>query len=503
MFKKILVANRSEIAVRLLRACREMGITCATVFSDVDRDALHVRYADEAYHIGPAPARESYLNIEKIIDVAKKAGCDAIHPGYGFLAENAEFAARCEEEGIVFIGPPKEAIVAMGNKTVARQTAKEAGAPVIPGTLEPLDDEGIMVKAREMGYPVMLKAVSGGGGKGMRLVESEDEMASAIRMARSEAKSAFDDDSLYLEKYIENPRHVEMQILVDRDGNGIYLGERECSIQRRHQKVIEEAPSVLIDEDLRRRMGEAALKVARAAGYYSAGTVEFLMDRDKNFYFLEVNTRLQVEHPVTEMVTGIDIVKEMIKIAAGEPLTIAQDEVRMRGHAIECRIYAEDPYNNFLPSPGTIWGLRLPGGPGVRVDIGVFEGAVVPMEYDPIIGKLIVWGKDRREAVERTRRALSEFVVKGIKTTIPFHERVMDNPLFLEGNFDTTFIDTVFKKMEEGREPLYLDVALATTAVHVYLEEMAPKAAAPAARGQAISPWKLYGRKLQMRTGLC
>ncbi len=501
MFRKILVANRSEIAVRILRACREMGITSATVYSDVDRDALHVRYADEAYYVGPSPARESYLNIERIIETAKKAGCEAIHPGYGFLAENAEFAARCQEEGIVFIGPPKEAIVAMGSKTVARRTARAAGAPVIPGTLEPLSDEEIVTKAREIGYPVMLKAVSGGGGKGMRLVENESEMASAIRMARSEAKSAFNDDSLYLEKYIENPRHVEMQILVDKEGRGVYLGERECSIQRRHQKVIEESPSVLMTEGLRREMGEVALKVARAAGYYSAGTVEFLMDANRRFYFLEVNTRLQVEHPVTEMVTGVDIVKEMIRIAAGGDLSISQDDVQMRGHAIECRIYAEDPFNNFLPSPGTIIGMRLPDGPGVRVDRGVFEGAVVPMEYDPIIGKLIVWGRDRVEAVERARRALSEFVIKGIKTTIPFHVRVMENPLFLSGDFDTTFIDTVFKKMEGERVPRLMDIALGTVAVHKYLEDVAPKTASPV-QVHAESPWRLYGRKLQLRTGL-
>ena len=502
MFRKILVANRSEIAVRILRACREMGITSVTIFSDVDRDALHVRYADEAYNVGPAPARESYLNMDRIIDIAKKSGCEAIHPGYGFLAENPEFAARCQEEGIVFIGPPKEAIVAMGSKTVARQTAQKAGVPLIPGTLEPLSDEELFSRAQEIGYPVMLKAVAGGGGKGMRLVHSPEEMESAIRMARSEAKSAFNDDALYLEKYIENPRHVEMQILMDKEGRGIYLGERECSIQRRHQKVIEESPSVLVDEDLRKKMGDAALKVARAAGYYSAGTVEFLMDANRNFYFLEVNTRLQVEHPVTEMVTGIDIVKEMIKIAAGAPLTYRQEDVQVRGHAIECRIYAEDPFNNFLPSPGTIIGMRLPDGPGVRVDRGVFEGAVVPMEYDPIIGKLIVWGRDRTEAVERARRALSEFVVKGIKTTVPFHARVMENPLFLAGDFDTTFIDSVFQKMEEEKGPRYLDVALATAAVHAYLQEMTPKAAKPA-RGFVESPWKLYGRKLQLRTGLC
>ncbi len=499
LFKKILIANRSEIAVRIIRACREMGIGAVAVYSDIDRDSLHVRFADEAYHIGPSPASESYLNIEKIIEVAKKAGCQAIHPGYGFLAENSQFAKRCEEEGIVFIGPPRQAIEAMGSKTVARQTALEAGAPLIPGTLEPLSDEEIVAKAKEIGFPVMLKAVSGGGGKGMRLVHSEDEIESAVRMARSEAGSAFSDDSLYLEKYIENPRHVEMQILVDRQGNGVYLGERECSIQRRHQKVIEETPAMMLTPELRRQMGETALKVAAAAGYYSAGTVEFLMDANNNFYFLEVNTRLQVEHPVTEMVTGIDIVKEMIRIAAGEPLSISQEDVKPRGAAIECRIYAEDPHNNFMPSPGTITGLRLPGGPGVRVDIGVFEGAEVPLEYDPIIAKLIVWGKDRPEAVERARRALNEFMVKGVKTTLPFHRRVMENTLFLSGEFDTTFIDNIFKKLDEERDKSHEDIAVAVAAV---AEEISSgtKVGAPAATGEC-NMWKLYTRRLQMMRG--
>jgi len=355
-------------------------------------------------------------------------------------------------------------------------------------------------KAKEIGFPVMLKAVSGGGGKGMRLVNSEDEIESAVRMARSEAGSAFSDDSLYLEKYIENPRHVEMQILVDRQGNGVYLGERECSIQRRHQKVIEETPAMMLTPELRKEMGETALKVAAAAGYYSAGTVEFLMDANNKFYFLEVNTRLQVEHPVTEMVTGIDIVKEMIRIAAGEPLSIFQKEVNPKGAAIECRIYAEDPHNNFMPSPGTITGLRLPGGPGVRVDLGVFEGAQVPLEYDPIIAKLIVWGKDRPEAVERARRALNEFMVKGVKTTLPFHRRVMENTLFLSGEFDTTFIDNIFKKLDEERENRYQDIAIAVAAI---AEETASGTSAGAARAAAgeCNMWKLYTRRLQMMRG--
>ncbi len=498
MFKKVLIANRSEIAVRIIRACKEMGISTVAVFSDVDRDSLHVRYADEAYHIGPAPARESYLRIDKIIDVAKRAKADAIHPGYGFLAENPEFAEACERAGIVFIGPPKEAIVDMGSKTVARQTAMKAGVPVIPGTMEPLSDEEIFAKAREIGFPIMLKAVAGGGGKGMRLIKSEDELSSAIRLARSEAKSAFGDDSLYIEKYIENPRHVEMQILVDTHGNGIWLGERECSIQRRHQKVIEEAPSVIMDEDLRKRMGEAALKVAFASGYFSAGTVEFLVDKNRNFYFLEVNTRLQVEHPVTEMVTGIDIVKEMISIAAGERLNYSQEDVRMLGASMEFRIYAEDPFNNFVPSPGKITGLRLPGGPGVRVDSGVFEGSVVPMEYDPIVAKLIVWGRDRKEAVERGKRALKEFIIKGIKTTIPFHKLVLDHPNFLAGRFDTTFVDTVIAEFEKTKEKVGFEIALALSAIAE--SEKVPSAPKVCPEGMGMNPWKFFGRKLLMRS---
>ncbi len=496
MFKKVLIANRSEIAVRIIRACREMGIETVAVYSDVDRDALHVRMADEAYHIGPAPAKESYLRIDKIIDVAKRSGAEAIHPGYGFLAENAEFAEACESEGIVFIGPPKESIVAMGSKTVARQTAMKAGVPVIPGTLEPLSDEEIFKKAEEIGFPIMLKAVAGGGGKGMRLVHNREELESAVRLARSEAAGAFGDDSLYIEKYIENPRHVEMQILVDKEGNGVYLGERECSIQRRHQKVIEETPSVIMDEDLRRRMGEAALKVAKAAGYYSAGTVEFLVDKDRNFYFLEVNTRLQVEHPVTEMVTGVDIVKEMIKIAAGERLSISQEDVKMEGAAMEFRIYAEDPFNNFMPAPGKITGYRVPGGPGIRVDSGVYEGAVVPMEYDPIVAKLIVWGKDRSEVIARSKRALREFVVRGIRTTIPFHIMVLNDERFVKGDFDTTFVSSVLDKLGEGSEE-GLELALALSAI---AEEQKELQGERVCKEGAFDAWKFFGRKMLMRT---
>ncbi len=473
MFSRILIANRGEIAVRVIRACREMGIETVAVYSDVDRHALHVRYADYAYRLGPAQASESYLNIDKIIEVAKKANAQAIHPGYGFLAENPDFARRLEEEGIKLIGPSSEAMRIMGSKTLARQTVSAAGVPVVPGTVEPLDSEEEVVKtAKEIGYPIMLKAAAGGGGKGLRLVRDESEIRSALRMARSEAKSSFGDDSVYIEKYIENPRHIEIQILADSMGNTIHLFERECSIQRRHQKVIEESPSPFIDDEIRMRMGEVAVAAAKAVNYEGAGTVEFLVDKDKNFYFLEMNTRLQVEHPVTEMVTGVDIVKEQIRIAAGEPLSISQDEVKQVGHAIECRIYAEDPDRNFFPCPGLIERMRVPGGPGVRDDSGVYEGFEIPIHYDPMISKLIVWGKNREEAIARMKRALCEYIITGVKTTIPFHIRVMNNRRFIEGNFDTNFIDKVFFKEEEERELPNKEIAMIAGAIERFRREL-------------------------------
>ncbi|OGL47621.1 MAG: acetyl-CoA carboxylase biotin carboxylase subunit [Candidatus Schekmanbacteria bacterium RBG_16_38_10] len=445
MFNKIMVANRGEIAVRILRSCREMKIQTVAIYSEADRNSLHVRYADEAYCVGPAPSIESYLNQKRIIETAKKAGVQAIHPGYGFLAENSGFAKFCENEGIVFIGPPSSAIETMGSKTFARQKMINAKVPIVPGTSQPIEnDDEVERIADEIGYPVMVKASAGGGGKGMRLVKKKEEIKSSIRAARSEAKSAFGDSSIYLEKFIENPRHIEIQVLGDKYGNLIHLNERECSIQRRHQKVIEESPSTIVNPEMRKKMGAAAVSAAKAVNYYSAGTVEFLVDRNKNFYFLEMNTRLQVEHPVTEMTTGIDIVKEMIKIAADEKLSILQENVELHGASIECRIYAEDPDNNFLPSPGKIYELRTPGGPGVRDDSGVFEGYVVPIYYDPMISKLAVWGRDRKEAIEKMSRALTEYSIKGIKTTIPFHERVMKNEHFINGDFDTNFIDSKF-----------------------------------------------------------
>lgn len=447
MFRKVLIANRGEIAVRLMRACREMGIRSVAVYSDVDRKALHVRYADEAYPVGPAPSNESYLRIDRILDAAKKSGAEAVHPGYGFLAENPAFARACEDARVVFIGPPVAAMELMGSKTASRRTLMQAGLPVVPGTDRNLESfEEVERIAREIGFPVMLKAAAGGGGKGLRLVRSADELESAYRTARSEAQAAFGDPSIYLEKYIERPRHVEIQILGDHYGNLIYLEERECSLQRRHQKVMEESPSPLLDQELRARMGDTAVRIGKLAGYTNAGTVEFLVDQNRNFYFLEMNTRLQVEHPVTEVVVGIDLVKEQLKMAAAERLSWRQQDIRPRGWALECRIYAEDPENNFFPSPGLIAKLEVPAGPGIRDDSGVYEGWTVPLEYDPLLSKLVVWGADRGEAIARMRRALEEYNIAGIRTNIPFFRYILKHPDFVAGHLDTGFIDRLLSE---------------------------------------------------------
>ncbi|HLJ24677.1 MAG TPA: acetyl-CoA carboxylase biotin carboxylase subunit [Candidatus Acidoferrales bacterium] len=442
MFKKILIANRGEIAVRIARACREMGIPSVAVFSDADRVALHVRLADEAYRCGPAPSRESYLRIDTLIDIARRAGCDALHPGYGFLAENPELARACAASHVTFIGPSPEAMERLGSKTAARQLAARAGVPMVPGTQDPIETvkeaESI---ARRMGYPVLLKAVAGGGGKGMRGVSAESEMAAAFRDASSEALNAFGDARVYLEKYIDRPRHVEIQIFADAHGHIVHLGERECSVQRRHQKIIEESPSPIMTPDLRHAMGEAAIRLARDAGYTNAGTVEFLVDAERKFYFLEVNTRLQVEHPVTEMVTGLDLVKLQIRAAAGEPLPFVQHDVKLSGHAVECRLYAEDPANQFFPSPGTILSRRVPSGPGIRLDDGVYEGFQVSTEYDPMLGKLIAWGADRTEAIERLDRALEEHSVTGIKTNTALLLSILRDPEFRRGEIYTRWLD--------------------------------------------------------------
>jgi acetyl-CoA carboxylase biotin carboxylase subunit len=440
VFKKVLIANRGEIAVRIARTLREMGIVSIAVHSDVDRAALHVRVADEAYSVGPAPAAESYLRIDKILDVARRSGADAVHPGYGFLSENREFAAACEATGVTFIGPPPSAMAAMGSKTAARAAMLAAGVPITPGGGAETIEEARETAAR-LGYPVMLKAAFGGGGKGMRLVHRDDEMANAFERAKSEASRAFGNATVYLEKAILNPRHVEIQVLGDRHGGMVHLFERDCSIQRRHQKVIEETPCPVASPELVRKMGEVAVKGALAVGYFSAGTFEFLLGEGGHFYFLEMNTRLQVEHPITEWTTGIDLVREMVRVAAGEPLGYTQEQVTRRGASIECRVYAEDPASGFLPSPGKLTGLRAPAGPWIRDDSGFYEGASVPSDYDPLVSKLSVWAPDRPAAIARMRRALSEYVITGIRSNLVFHEKLLAHPDFVAGRYDTGFID--------------------------------------------------------------
>ena len=448
MFDKVLIANRGEIAVRIIRACRELGLQTVAVFSDADRQALHVRLADEAYYIGPSPSRDSYLRGDKIIDVALKCGAGAIHPGYGFLAERADFAQACIDAGITFIGPKPSAIAAMGDKAVARATVSAAGVPVVPGTEGEgsLSNEELLKSAKEIGFPLLVKATAGGGGKGMREVRSIEEMPALLEAARREAEAAFGDGNVYIEKLLENARHIEFQILADHQGNVIHLGERECSIQRRHQKLLEESPSPFIgdDEAFRQKMGEVAVRAAKAVGYVNAGTIEFLVDPEKNFYFLEMNTRLQVEHPITEAVTNVDIVKEQIRIARGRSLNYKQEDIHMSGWAIECRINAEDPYENFMPSTGRINHVMLPTGPGVRVDTGVYPGFTISPYYDSLISKLIVYGKTRAETILRMRRALEEYKITGVRTNIPFHQTLMDSHRFMAGQYDTQFIEGRF-----------------------------------------------------------
>jgi acetyl-CoA carboxylase biotin carboxylase subunit len=501
MFKKILIANRAEIAVRIIRACRETGIKAVAVFSEIDRKALHVRLADEAYFIGPSPSSESYLVMERLIQIAKKSKAEAIHPGYGFLAENPKFAKMVEEERLVFLGPPSSAIELLGDKMRARKTISKSGVPIVPGAEKPIVSEDEAIKtAEKIGFPVLLKAAGGGGGKGMRIVRDKSQMKEAIRGASFEAKSAFADERIYMEKYLERPRHVEIQVLADQQGNVIHLGERECSIQRRHQKVIEESPSTIVDEDMRNKMGEAAIKAAKASGYVSAGTMEFLVDDNRNFYFLESNTRLQVEHPVTELVTGVDIVKEQFRIGAGEKLKYKQEDIRWKGAALECRIYAEDPVNNFLPSVGKIVSYEEPSGPGVRVDSGLYEGCEVSLYYDPLISKLLTWGNTREEAILRMRRALSEYHISGIITTIPFHQRVMENKRFLKGEISTHFIDEELERknlvLETDHDELYEIVAL-FSALTDFREKK--KAKFLEKKKGKESSWKIEGRKAGLR----
>jgi acetyl-CoA carboxylase biotin carboxylase subunit len=496
MFKKVLVANRGEIAVRIVRALREAGIASVAVYSDADRASLAVQMADEAAHLGPAPASESYLRIGKIIEAAKQHGAEAVHPGYGFLSENAEFAEACDAAGIVFIGPPADAIRKMGSKTAARQLAIAAGAPVVPGTESAITDLNQAKKtARELGYPVLLKAAAGGGGKGMRRVDREQELEAAIRDASSEAERAFRSGEVYIEKLVLEPRHVEIQVLGDRHGHMIHLGERECSIQRRHQKVIEECPSPVMLEcpELRERMGRAALKIARQAGYYNAGTMEFLVDRDRNFYFLEMNTRLQVEHPVTELVTNLDLVHWQLRIAAGEKLTIQQEDVRWTGSAIECRIYAEDPENGFLPSPGKITRLEEPSGPGVRLDSGVYQNWTVPLDYDPLLAKLAVWAPSRELAIMRLRRALDEYVIGGIRTNREFFGDVLGDEAFRAGRLSTAFLDGFFERRRTKDRNLEEEAA---AALALALQKPS-SAVVPEARRE--SAWLRAGREALLR----
>ncbi len=482
-FRKVLIANRGEIAVRVIRGCREMGIASVAVFSEADRESLHVLLADEAVLLGPPPAAESYLAVDRIIAAARATGADAVHPGYGFLAENAAFAEACGAAGLVFIGPPPAAIRSMGDKMAARRVALQMKVPVVPGTERPLGDDAEAARiATEVGYPVMVKAAMGGGGKGMRLVRTPGELPGALRAARSEASAAFGDAAVYIERYVEEPRHIEVQVLGDGHGHVVHLGERECSIQRRHQKLIEESPSPFVDPDLRRRMGEAACRIAAAVGYVNAGTVEFLVDGDRNFYFLEMNTRLQVEHPVTELVTGRDLVKQQLRIAAGEKLGFTQDDVAWNGWAIECRINAEDPYAGFIPSPGRIVSLRPASGPWVRDDSGVYSGYTIPRFYDTLMAKLIVWGSDREAAIACMTRALAEYKVVGVQTTIPILQHIMRDEDFVAGRLSTQFLERLMGVDRPEAAGRRRTVALIAAALAAY-DRAGKRAPAPAPPG--------------------
>jgi len=500
MFKRILIANRGEIAVRVTRACRELDIETVAVYSEADRESLHVKYADYAYPIGPAPSAQSYLSIDRIIDVCKKSKAEAVHPGYGFLAENAKFAQRCKDEGIVFIGPSPEVIDQMGDKVKAREVMKAAGVPVVPGSEGILTSEEEVLKTmEEIGYPCMLKAVAGGGGKGLRLVRSRREVTSAYRAVGSEAASSFGDPRLYVEKFIERPRHVEIQILADKYGRVIHLYDRECSIQRRHQKVIEESPAPGLEDRTRRRIGRIAIQGARAVGYVGAGTLEFLLDQEQHFYFLEMNTRLQVEHAVTERVVGIDLVKAQIEVAAGGYLPWRQRHITQTGHAIECRIYAEDAENEFMPCPGKIEGLRLPEGLGLRNDCGVYEGAEVPIYYDPMIATLITWGENRVEAILRMRRALREYQVRGIKTNISFHQWILRHPRFMSGDFSTGFIDEEYRNMNKDEVYPHKEIALASAAIAALHRERENTRGLLEDRAAQPSKWRDLGKRIGLR----
>jgi acetyl-CoA carboxylase biotin carboxylase subunit len=498
--RKVLVANRGEIAVRVIRTCRELGIATVAVYSDADRSALHVRMADEAVHIGPSPGRESYLVAEKVLAAAHATGADGIHPGYGFLSEKAEFARACQEVGVKFIGPPPESMEAMGVKTSARARMEAAGVPVVPGTKAAIiDAKQALAIARDIGFPVMLKAAAGGGGKGMKRIEREEEFLAAFATAQRESLSAFGDDRVYLEKFVTKPRHVEIQIFADGHGHCIHLGERECSVQRRQQKVIEESPSCILDEMLRAKMGAMAVKAALAVGYVGAGTVECLVDADRNFYFLEMNTRLQVEHPVTELVTGLDLVRWQIEIARGGKLPLTQEQVVRRGHAIEARVYAEDPSRDFMPAPGRIETFRQPGGPGLRNDAGVYAGFTVPLYYDPMISKLVAWHETREGAIQRLHRALGEYVVGGITTNIAYLRRILELPDFVAGDYDTSLLNrhhaTLLAPVDDGLD----DVALMAAAIHRHERDVRPVPQTGPAHTSDASDWRRVGRSAALR----
>lgn len=504
MFKKVLVANRGEIAVRVMRTLKEMGIATVAVYSEADRRAFHVRIADEAYCVGPAASAESYLRIDKILDVAKKSGAEAIHPGYGFLSENSEFAQACEAAGIVFIGPKPYAIEMMGEKTRARNLMKDADVPLVPGTKDAIEDPAEALEiAKEMGFPVLIKAAAGGGGKGMRRVDDPSEFVAAFEGAKREALGAFANGDVYVEKYVLNPKHVEFQVLADTHGNVVHLFERDCSVQRRHQKIIEETPCPTLEEETRRRMGEVAIAAAKAVDYVGAGTVEFLLDVNQDFYFLEMNTRLQVEHPITEMITGLDLVRWQLKIANGEPLGFTQEDLTRKGASIECRIYAEDPDNKFMPSPGTITFMSVPSGPWVRDDSGVYPTAEVPVHYDPMIAKLIVWGEDREHAIQRMDRALCEYVVSGIETNVSFHSEVLKHEDFADGGYDTEFVPNMLKEREPAQSEtfqLWSELAAVLT-THIRDEAIVASGGVNGVnkKQNAMSPWKQAARAQMLR----
>jgi len=503
MFEKVLVANRGEISIRVIRACRELGVKAVAVYSEADTESLHVLYADECYGIGPAQPTQSYLNIDKLIEVARKSGCEAIHPGYGFLSQIPAFAKACEENGVEFIGPPSEVLQKMGNKVEARNIAVKAGVPIIPGSIEPARSlEEALEMAKKVGYPVLVKAVYGGGGKGMRMGKDKAEVRRTLELAALEAEASFGSREIYVEKFLPRARHIEFQVLADKRGNVVHLGERECSLQRRYQKLMEETPSPFVNGQLRREMGKAAVKTAKAASYVSAGTVEFLVDRDRNYHFLEMNTRLQVEHLITEMVTGIDIVKAQIKIAAGQKLEYKQNDISMRGHAMNCRINAEDPYNDFMPCPGVVTRFHPPGGPGVRVDTHLYAGHSISVFYDPLIVKLAVWGSNREESIQRMRNALDEFVIEGVKTTIPFHKKIMEDACFLKGDIHVDFIEERIGELLPEQALEEEETAAIVAILADQIERRGVRAVVPKREPKAVSLWKLAGRVKRLRRTL-